>query len=1094
MRRLALAAALVGAIACGCTRIGGNVAQSGGPAPGGEAPPPSPDRLVISTISDPKNLNPAFASATPTLELSSLLFSYAVRYDDKARPVPDAVMRIPTIANGDVAKDGLTITYRLRHGIKWHDGQGELTCVDMRSTWKMMVNPKNIIDTTVGWDAIKDIDCSDPYVAVVHMKHVYAWYLQQLWGVNGNSPILPAHIIDQYDDAKGSMNQAPFNSAPVGSGPYKFVSWQRGSEIRFAANPDYFLGKPKIAEIVYKIVPDGNTLATQVQTHEVNIAWNLAAAQYGRLKNVPGVTTIAPVVYIFDHIDFNLTRPLFGDVAVRRALTYAIDRPEMLDKIEHNLGELSPTFMDPTLFKGAYDPTVMQYPYDPARAKAMLDADGWRAGADGVRVKNGVRLAFQLSAQVESTTAHLVETQLQVYWKAIGAAVEIKNYPTVLFFDQTLNGVIAGGKFDVALYAWSGAPEVDQSAIYSGHFMPPHGQNYPRWNNARATAAMDDANGTVDAGASDRGLQDRAAAVRERRSVDHHVVPQDGDHVSVGAAGLQRDAGHPHAVLEPLGVPLLRRLAASVLAAACAFAATASSAQPARHPYTIAHVLRYATGEDIVGLNPHLNSQLTLSLMSSLTMAWLVRYDHANKPVPELATAVPSRANGGVSSDGKTITYHLRRDAKWSDGAPFTSADVVFSVGVVRNPANNEQTHQGFDRIVRVDAPDPYTVVFHMNEPYSGFYVNFFGSGGAQPCILPEHLLRGLKTINDAPYNALPVGIGPFKYLSWKRADSVELVADPNYFGRKPKLERIVFKIIPDRNTTLTQLTTHEIDLWALVPPAYYERVRSLPGVATTRQGSYGYNHVDLEMDHGALRDRAVRRALRLAIDRREIIEKIRHGIGILQETPFPPGHPLHIDVPRVPYDVAAANKLLDDAGWRRGPDGVRVKNRERLDFTFATGTGLPDTDQILELIRASWQQIGVRFDVKRYPSPLFFAPMQTGGIIYGGKFDLTIYAWYTAPNGDLTNLFASDRIPPAGQNIPRFRDAATDRALRAFITTYDPAKQRAASRIVQERIVAEVPTIVLDAREDVYAYNDDLRGFRPNQVTPFDDLVDADI
>ncbi len=521
MTRRLLGAALAAAMLCACTRVGENVASSGSAAGGGNAPPPNPDRLVISTISDPKGLNPAFASATPTLELSAFLFSYTVRYDDKARPVPDAITEIPTIANGDVSKDGLTIRYKLRHGIKWHDGQGEVTCADMRSTWKMMVNPKNIVDTTVGWDAIKDLDCSNPYVAVVHMKHVYAWFLQQLWSVNGNSPILPAHIIDRYDDDKGSMNQAPFNSAPVGSGPYKFVSWQRGSEIRLQANPDYFLGKPQIAEVVYKIIPDGNTLATQVQTHEVNVAWNLPVGQYGRLQKLSGVATIAPVVYIFDHLDFNLTRPLFADVRVRRALTLAIDRPGMLDKIDHNLGELSPTFMDPTLYKTAYDPTVMKYPYDPAQAKALLDAAGWRVGPDGVRVKNGVRLAFQLSAQVESTTAHLVETQLQVYWKAVGAAAEVKNYPTSLFFDQTVNGVIAGGRFDVALYAWSGAADVDQSAIYSAHFMPPHGQNYPRWNNARATAAMDDANATVD---TQRQIADYKIVQQEFAKDDPSVI------------------------------------------------------------------------------------------------------------------------------------------------------------------------------------------------------------------------------------------------------------------------------------------------------------------------------------------------------------------------------------------------------------------------------------------------------------------------------------------------------------------------------------------------------------------------------------------
>ena len=513
-----------------------------------------------------------------------------------------------------------------------------------------------------------------------------------------------------------------------------------------------------------------------------------------------------------------------------------------------------------------------------------------------------------------------------------------------------------------------------------------------------------------------------------------------------------------------------------------------------RHPYTVPHVLRYATGEDIVGLNPHLNTQLTLSFMSSLTMAWLLRFDRLDRPVPELATAVPSLANGGISPDGKTITYHLRRDAKWSDGVAFTADDVRFSVGVVLNPKNNESTHLGFDQIARVDTPDHYTVVFHLIRPYSGFYVNFFSSAGANPCILPKHLLASLPSINDAPYNALPVGIGPFKYASWKRADSVELVPDPLYFGRKPKLQRVIFKIVPDRNTTLTQLSTHELDLWLPVPAAYYDRVHALLGVRTLRQASYAYNHIDFELQHGALTDVTVRRALRLAVDRAAILAKIRHGVGVLQETPFPPGHRLHIDVPRVPYDIAAANRLLDAAGWARGPDGIRQKGGRRLDFDLAVGTGLADTDQIVELMRASWAQIGARFEVKHYPSPLYFAPAAAGGIIYAGKYDVAIYAWYTPPNGDVGNLFEFERVPPRGQNIPRWCDREADRALHDFSVTYDDARQRADSRTFQLALVRDVPTIVLDAREDVYAFNDDLHGFHPNQVTPFDDLVDADI
>ncbi|HEY4441158.1 MAG TPA: peptide ABC transporter substrate-binding protein [Candidatus Elarobacter sp.] len=546
-----------------------------------------------------------------------------------------------------------------------------------------------------------------------------------------------------------------------------------------------------------------------------------------------------------------------------------------------------------------------------------------------------------------------------------------------------------------------------------------------------------------------------------------------------------------------MGVPLLRAALAAVLLAGCASGggtAGSGAAEGGRHPWTVPHVLRYATGEDVAGLNPHLYAQVTASLMNSNTMAWLVKYDHNNRPVPELATVVPTQANGGVSRDGKTITYHLRRNAKWSDGVPFTAEDVAFSIATVRNPANNELTHSGFEYITAVRTPDPYTVVIRLNRPYSGFYVNFFSSAGGNPCVLPKHILGGLKTINDAPYNTLPIGIGPFKYASWKRADNITLVPDPLYFGRKPKLQKVIFKIIPDRNTVLTQLSTHEIDLWLPVPAAYSDRISTLGDVKVLKQSSYLYNHFDFELEHPVVGDLAVRQALRLAMDRATILQKIRHGVGILQETPFGPGNPLAIDVPRIPFDLQAANDTLERAGWKRGPDGVRVKNGRRLEFTIAIGTGLPDTDAIVEQLRLSWGRIGARFEVKHYPSPLYFGAYAAGGILYAGKFDVAFYAWLTSPNGDLSNILGCDRFPPKGQNVPRWCDRAADAAMRRQLATYDPKAQLAASRIVQESIVRDVPTIVTDVREDLFAYNDDLKNFHPNQVTPFDNLVDLDI
>src|ERR1035437_2246557 len=298
IRHLLAAGAILVLALGGCTKVG-DTAASGGGATGG-ASGPHPDRLVMSTASDPRNLNPAFA-----------------------------------------------IKYKLRHGIQWHDGV-ELTCRDLRFTWQVMMNPKNTVVTTDGWNKIHDVDCSDPYVAVVHMKQIYAPFLQQLWSLNGNGPIMPEHLLAKYNDDKGSMNTAPYNSAPVGSGPYKFVSWDRGSQVRLEAFPAYFAGKPAIREVVYKIIPDQNTLATQLLTHELDLGWNLAASSYGRLKNSPGNTVLTPVVYTFYHLDFNLKRPLFGDVRVRRALTYAIDRAGMLEKVRDGFGELSDPMLHPS--------------------------------------------------------------------------------------------------------------------------------------------------------------------------------------------------------------------------------------------------------------------------------------------------------------------------------------------------------------------------------------------------------------------------------------------------------------------------------------------------------------------------------------------------------------------------------------------------------------------------------------------------------------------------------------------------------------------------------------------------------------------------
>jgi peptide/nickel transport system substrate-binding protein len=321
------------------------------------------------------------------------------------------------------------------------------------------------------------------------------------------------------------------------------------------------------------------------------------------------------------------------------------------------------------------------------------------------------------------------------------------------------------------------------------------------------------------------------------------------------------------------------------------------------------------------------------------------------------------------------------------------------------------------------------------------------------------------------------------------------MVANPLYFRGRPKLERVIFKLIPDRNTVLTQLTTHEIDLWLPVPPAFADRVKTLPGVAFLQQPSYLFDHIDLNMAHPPLDDPIVRKALRFAIDRPTILAKVRHGNGILQEGILAPTHPFSDpSIARIPFDLAKANALLDASGWVRGPDGIRAKGGKRLEFTYASSVGIPDTDQQIELIRATWKQIGADFTVQRYPSSTFFAPAQTGGIMMAGKFDVTNFAWYDAVDGNEQNLYGCDRFPPNGQNEAHYCDPVADHAMAGLLATYDTGAQRRFALTMQEALVRDVATIVIEIRKDTFAYNADLQNFHPNQVTPFDDMMRVDI
>ena len=482
--------------------------------------------------------------------------------------------------------------------------------------------------------------------------------------------------------------------------------------------------------------------------------------------------------------------------------------------------------------------------------------------------------------------------------------------------------------------------------------------------------------------------------------------------------------------------------------------------------------------------------------IAELTAAYFARYDKDGKPVPELITVIPTQANGGISRDGKTIVWHLRSGVRWSDGAPFDADDVVFTVKAILNPANDEeQGTAGWDWIARMDEPDKHTVVFHLKAPYGSYLPLFFGTAADEPCILPKHILGSLPTINDAPFNRKPVGIGPFRVVAWKHGDAIELEANPYYWRGTPKLARITYKLLPSQETLMQQMQTGEVDLWPLMPPSYTARLQQVPNVHVLLEPNYRTTNLDFVLAHRPLvADVRVRQAVRYAIDRPKLIATVLHGLGYIHDGVTIPLDPPGANEPGIPFEPARARALLDSAGWHPGADGIRTRNGERLTLEAVFPVGAAELDETIEFVRAELRAVGIEVESKRYAPNIFRALLQNGGILYGGKYDFAVYPRTLEAVSDVNGLYGCKSIPPNGENATRYCNPQVDRSLSEVEASYDPATRRRLFAKVQNRIIADAPTIVLFVWKGGYAWNRRVTGFDPPLLTPFDDMMNVDV
>jgi peptide/nickel transport system substrate-binding protein len=517
---------------------------------------------------------------------------------------------------------------------------------------------------------------------------------------------------------------------------------------------------------------------------------------------------------------------------------------------------------------------------------------------------------------------------------------------------------------------------------------------------------------------------------------------------------------------------------AAFVAAGCARV----SAPPAggRHPWTEPHVLRLADVADPDSLNPLLSTMDLSYDLSSLMFSYLVIANRNGEMIGDLATDVPSPANGGISGDGRTYTYHLHPGVLWHDGKPLTSHDVAFSWRAIMSSHNNVLHREGYEEVTSIGTPDDRTVVVHLRRRYPPFVSEFFTTlqEGAKP-VVPEHLLGRLASIDDAPYNAQPIGSGPFRFVSWDRGTRIVLERNDHYFKGRPKLDRVELAIVPDENTLMTELQTHAIDMPVSTSQLTWDRFRHVAGLRARLDPWDSQLLLALDDARPILRDVAVRRAITSAIDYRALIHKLAFDSAEIATDVVAPGATGYANNVPYTYDPPHARSLLDAAGWRARADGTRAKagvSLELLMVVASKGMGPLYAVQLQRMLH----DVGITVAIKTYPYKGVYA---YDGPIVTGRYDLAVYANTLPYDPDRTSTLTCDQFTPKGQNEFRFCDPALDALEREGLATDDLLLRATYYREAGARIHADVPYVPLFAQRRPAVMNDDLHGYDPSPV-----------
>ncbi|MCP4051375.1 MAG: hypothetical protein GY730_11810 [bacterium] len=466
-------------------------------------------------------------------------------------------------------------------------------------------------------------------------------------------------------------------------------------------------------------------------------------------------------------------------------------------------------------------------------------------------------------------------------------------------------------------------------------------------------------------------------------------------------------------------------------------------------------------------LNPILSTDVYSSEVEGLIFNGLFRINSDLQIEPDLVK------NYNISSDYLEYTFYLKENVRWHDGHKFTAHDVKFTFDKILDPSTNTVRRSGFiidGKPVKFYVVDDYTLKAVLPEPFSPFLVR------VSMQILPKHILMK-EDINRAQFNRQPVGTGPFVFKGWKAGQFIKLERNEDYFGEKPRLKGVVFKIIPDTNTALIALEKGEID-YSLIPAKDFKRFQHKDDLNIFRYQQLQYSYIGFNMKNQFFSQLDIRKAVAMAVNKEAMVDSVLKGFGKPAYLPVSPvlwACPDDKHIEKYSYNYEKSRQLLNRSGFvMNKKTEVLEKNGIPFEFTVLVGKGSKTGEKCAQIIQRYLAKAGIKMNIRVMEWRSLLKIVQEP--VKDKKFDAVMMGWSLSIDPDCYSIWHSTQYPQ-GFNYTGYINKEVDQLLQDGRREVNIEKRKEIYKKLYINIARDIPYLFLFYPDSILAVNKRVAG-----------------